>query len=107
MIFWPRYVGDWRAKTAAMSPLEKGIYGELLDYIYSSEQPLPGASEEIYRIAGARTTIECHAVDRVLKKMFKPNGVGYINKRAEEEIEKWKILSAKKTKAANKRWGKE
>jgi len=107
VIFWPRYVGSWRAKTAALSPLEKGIYGELLDYQYSTEGPLPPTFEENCRIAGARTPIECRAVERVLVTMFKKNGVGYTNERVEEEIEHFKKISAVKTKAAETRWKRE
>ncbi len=106
MIFWPRYIGSWRAKTSALSPLEKGIYGELLDYIYANEGPLPATSEELCRIAGAKSSAECYAVDRVVTKMFKKNGVGFTNDRAEEEIKKWREISAKRKKASDKRWGK-
>lgn len=104
MKFWPRYIGDWKKKTAHLSLLEKGCYSELLDHCYANEEPLPGQIDRIFAICGARTPIEQRAVEVVLKMFFVKNGEGFYNERAKEEIGKWKEKAAKASQSARKRW---
>lgn len=106
MIYWPRYVDNWRGGTATLSLLEKGVYGELLDYCYAKECPLPAQIELIYRIAGARTPVEHRAVEVVLKMFFTKTPDGYINERVERELAKWRKKSAGKQRGGFARWGK-
>lgn len=106
MKFWPRYVGDFKKKTAALSLLEKGVYTELLDYYYANEQPLPLEPARIMAIVGARTAAEHTAVGNVLNMFFVKNGAGWENERAREEIAKWHAKSSKASASAKKRWGK-
>ena len=107
MIFWPRYIGSWKAKTAGLSATQKGVYGEMLDFVYSAEQPLPHSHDEIYRIAGAITREECKAVEFVLKKLWQRTEAGYVNPRTMEEIAKWREKVEKKKHAAKVKWDKE
>ena len=107
MKFWPRYVGDFKKKTAALSLLEKGVYTELLDYYYANEQPLPAEPARIWAIVGARTETEKHALDHVLTTFFTKNGSGWVNERAAEEIAKWHEKSTKAQASARKRWTKQ
>ena len=107
MIFWPRYIGSWKAKTAGLSATQKGVYGEMLDFVYSAEQPLPNDHAQIYRIAGAITREECKAVDYVLRKLWQKTDSGYVNPRTMEEIAKWRENVAKKQRAARIKWDKE
>lgn len=107
MKFYPRYVGDWKKKTAALSLLEKGVYSELLDYCYATEEPLPIEPARIMTIVGARTAAEHTAVGTVLEMFFTKNGKGWENERAQEEIRAWHDKSQKATRAVNKRWRKE
>lgn len=104
MKFWPRYPGDWKKKTAALSLLEKGVYSEMLDFCYSTEQPLPSDPKRIWALVGAQTETEKHAVDTVLKMFFVKNGKGWENQRVMEELAKWQEKSTKASASAKKRW---
>ena len=106
MKFWPRYVGDFKKKTASLTLLEKGVYTELLDYYYANEEPLPADSTRIMAIVGARTAAEFKAVGTVLNMFFVKNGAGWENQRADEEIAKWHGKSKKAAASANARWNK-
>ena len=106
MKFWPRYVGDFKKKTASLTLLEKAVYTELLDYYYANEEPIPLEPARIMAIVVARTVAEHNAVGVVLQKFFVKNGSGWENERAKEEIAKWHDKSEKARRAINKRWGK-
>jgi len=105
--FYPRYVGDWKKKTAALTLLEKGVYSELLDYCYATEEPLPAEPARIMAIVGARTAAEHSAVGTVLNMFFTKNGKGWENQRAKEEIAAWHLKSDKARISAEVRWKKE
>lgn len=107
MKFYPRYVGDWKKKTAALSLLEKGVYSEMLDYCYATEEPLPVEPARIMAIVGARTAAEHTAVGTVLEMFFTKNGRGWENERAQEEISAWHEKSAKARASVGVRWNKE
>lgn len=107
MNYWPRYIGDWKKKTSALSLLEKGVYTELLDYCYATESPIPLQIELVFRIVGARSSMEHRAVEQVLKMFFTKTGEGWENERVNEELSKWKTKSKKNAANAHKRWHKE
>lgn len=107
MKFYPKYLGDFKKKTADLSLVEKGIYNELLDFCYANERALPLESKRIYAIAGAMTSTEQFAVDKVVGLFFKKNGAGYINERVEEELAKWQKKCSKAQASAKVRWKKE
>ena len=105
MKWWPRYPGDFGAKTRHLSLLERGAYDALLDHYYSHEEPLPASMEEVLRIAGARKDDEERAVRRVVAEFFPLNGDGKRhNKRADEEIKRSRLKSKSRRSAALKRW---
>lgn len=105
MKWWPRWHGDFGAKTRHLTLLEQGVYTKLLDHYYELEGPLPPDHETLYRITGARGNEEEKAVRRVAGEFFPVNGGGARhNKRADEEIGKWKEKSKTKSEAAKKRW---
>lgn len=106
MNYWERWIGAWKKKTAAMSAEEKGIYGELLDWYYANETPLPADQDACYRIAGVRTEAEQKSCDRVLKIAFKKDAHGYNNQRADEEIAKRKAYVARQSAHGKARWSK-
>lgn len=105
MKFYPKYLGDWKKKTAALSLLEKGAYNELLDYCYSTEEPLPCQIDRVWQICAARTTMEQRAVETVLKMFFRKTDSGYVNDRVIEELRKWNDKSEKSRRAAKIKWG--
>lgn len=106
VIWWKRHIGDWRAKTAHLSSLEKGIYGELLDHAYATQTPLPRDIESNCRIAGATSAMETRAVEQVLKKCWELTPDGYVNKRVEEEIAKYEQKAHNKSVSAAEAWAK-
>ena len=107
MIWWPRYVGDWKRDTAELTVMERGVYGEWLDYCYSKEKPLPVNFADCCRIAGCTTAVEIRAAERVIKMFFEKTDGGYLNSRCAEEIAKWSEKSAKSTRSAEIRWERE
>ena len=86
MNFYKRNIGDYRKKTARLSPLEVGVYDLLLDEIYATEEPLPLDEGELFNIVGARTEADEAAVRKVLARYFERSDVGWTNERASEEI---------------------
>lgn len=88
MNYYERHLGDYSKDTAHLTMIEHGAYGLLLDRYYGTEAGIP--SDQVHRIARARTKDEKAAVDVVLDEFFQlVNGV-WVNKRAEEEITKAK-----------------
>lgn len=89
MNFYKHYLGDYARDTKGLSLTEHGAYRVLLDHVYATEDRLPDDMTELYRIAGAMTTAERKAVEKVAARFFPVNGDGRrYNKRAEEEIQK-------------------
>ncbi|MDO8707011.1 MAG: YdaU family protein [Sulfuricaulis sp.] len=106
MIWWKRDIGAWRAKTAHLTPLEKGVYVELLDHYYATETPLPPDSASCWRIAGAKSAMETNAVDKILTTLFEKTPDGFVNKRAEAEIAKYLAKHENKSVSATEAWAK-
>jgi len=106
MNYWPRWIGDWKRKTAHLSAEEKGVYGELLDHCYASEAPLPANKIALQRIAGISTESEIAALNQVLEQFYRLTDAGYVNARVSEEIDKRQGYVESKRAAANKRWGR-
>lgn len=108
MNYWERWIGDWKRKTAHLSFEEKGAYGELLDYLYSSDMgSLPPSKDSVYRIAGAQSNSERKAVDVILAQFFAADDAGFHQKRATEEISKRKAYLAGQREFGKRRWEKE
>ena len=106
MKYWPRWIGDWKKKTASLTVAEKGAYGELLDHAYSTEESLPADKADLYRICGAMTKQECGAVDKVLGKFFILSETGYEHQRVAEELAKRQAYSQVQRENARLRWSK-
>lgn len=107
MIWWPLYGGDFARDTANLTPIEVGCYIRLLIWCYAKESALPLDSSECCRIAGVSSTMERHALDRVIVKFFTREESGFVNARCAVEIARWQEKSAKSKAAADKRWEKE
>lgn len=76
--------------------LQHGAYTLLLDYIYSTEKPLPSDWPSLYRICSAISKREQNAVKFVTAKYFCHEPEGWSNKRVNEEI----IHTQERVKAA-------
>jgi len=87
--YYERHLGDYAKDTGHLSILEHGAYTLLLDRYYSTEAGIP--ETQAFRLARARTPEECEAVDTVLAEFFELVDGVWINRRAEEEIEKARV----------------
>lgn len=98
------HVGDWDSSTRLLSPLEKGIYIDLLMLYYSVERPL--MRSECERISRAYAPEEKAALEYVLDRFFHREGDVYAHHRCDEEIAKAAEKSEKAAKSAKARWNK-
>ena len=107
MNFYKRFIGDYRSKTARLTPLEHGVYNILLDEHYATEGPLPREKTELFQIVGARTPADEAAVDKILTRYWIEAKSGWTNARAMEEMAAFREKSTKASGAAHKRWASE
>lgn len=98
------HVGDWDSSTRLLSPLEKGVYIDLLMLYYSVERPL--MRSECERISRAYAPEEKAALEYVLDRFFHREGDVYAHRRCDEEIAKAAEKSEKAAKSAQARWNK-
>lgn len=84
MNYYPRYPGDYLAKTLHLSMVEDGAYTRLLDWYYSNEQPIPHARR--YAVARATSAAERAAVDTVLAEFFSAGAEVHRHSRVDAEI---------------------
>ena len=86
MNFYGFHIGDYCSHTRHLSLLEDLAYRRLLDWYYLHERPFNGRSTDVARLIGMR---EHEAeVEAVLREFFEEvEGRGWVNKRADEEIE--------------------
>lgn len=98
------HVGDWDSSTRLLSPLEKGVYIDLLMLYYSVERPL--MRSECERISRAYAPEEKAAMEYVLDRFFHREGDVYAHHRCDEEIAKAAEKSEKAAKSAKARWNK-
>ena len=89
MNYYERHLGDYAKDTGHLSILEYYAYRLLLDLYYSTEAGIP--ETQAFRLARARTPEEREAVEVVLAEFFELIDGVWINRRAEEEIEKARV----------------
>ena len=87
MHYFQHNIADYRKDTAHLSLLEHGVYRQLLDQYYLSEQPIPLDENKLMRIICARSEDEKQAVRNVLQDFFIKTDDGFIHKRCDVEIE--------------------
>ena len=85
MHYYQHNIGDYRRDTSHLSLLEHGVYRQLLDTYYLSEQPIPEETEVVFRRLSARTDEEKRAVEMVLSEFFFREN-GWHHKRCDGEI---------------------
>jgi uncharacterized protein YdaU (DUF1376 family) len=105
MNFYEHHIGDWARDAGHLSFIERGAYRSLLDRYYADERPLPSDIATVQRIIGARTTAEKNTVKHILQEFFTLENDGWHNKRADEEIAKYREKSSKAQRSARARWG--
>ena len=97
--------GDWARSTQDLTPLERGVYIDLLQRYYQKERPL--MHEECKRIARAYAPDAQEAMHYVLGEFFIQEGDSYRHERCEIEIAKYRETVEKRVKASKARWSKE
>lgn len=101
MNFYKRHLGDIAKACAHLSQGEIGAYDLLLDWLYGNEKALPQDVRLLHRIGRAESRSERENVDRVIVEFFTLSPLGYVQKRAVEEIER-----AQQQAAINREIGK-
>lgn len=91
MRHFAHHIGDYAAATAHLSFVEDGAYHRLLRRYYQDERPLPADVKEVQRLVGARSKEERQAVANVLAEFFDLEADGYHQRRADEEIEAYRV----------------
>ena len=115
MQWYPKYPGDYARDTAHLTMLEHGAYNLLMDYYYSSGEPLPANADanaptlalaknpRLYRICRAVTPDEQSAVDSVINDFFDLKDGKYHLKKADEIIARSAEISEKRREAQAER----
>lgn len=98
------HIGDWESGTRLLTPLEKGIYIDLLMLYYSTERPILRSYFD--RITRGYTEDERKAFDYVVSQYFQEQGDGFHNARCDAEIAKAAEKSEKARKSIQARWNK-
>ncbi len=102
MNYYEHHIGDYAAATAHLSWDEDMAYTRLLRAYYHNERGIPDA--ERYRVARATTAAQRKAVDSVLGEFFSNVDGVWRQKRADEEVDRFKDKQRKAKASANARW---
>ena len=88
MHYFSFHISDYMSHTMQLSPMEDLAYRRCMDIYYLHEKPLPEDRKEVARLI--RMLDHTHQVQVVLEEYFILElGKGWINPRADEEIEKY------------------
>lgn len=91
MNYYPFHIGDYLSATRHLSWEEDAAYRRLLDTYYTTEKPLPLDARAVYRLVLAVSKSQRTAVDVVLGEFFERTGAGWINGRADAEIDAMRV----------------
>ncbi len=87
MNYYPFHIGDYLSATRHLSWEEDAAYRRLLDTYYTNEKPLPCELRAVCRLVLATTDSQGEAVETVLGEFFELTADGWINSRADAEIQ--------------------
>jgi uncharacterized protein YdaU (DUF1376 family) len=102
MNFYPFHIGDYISHTSHLTNEEDLAYRRLIDLYYQTEQPF--TRNLAWLAKRIKSTEEIVAL--VLVEFFEETEEGWKNKRADEEIAKYKAMQEGGRKGAAMRWGK-
>jgi uncharacterized protein YdaU (DUF1376 family) len=88
MHYYQFHIGDYATHTRHLTPIEDIAYRRLLDIYYLHERPLSDCLTTVARQINMREYE--YEVDLVLTEFFDHIDGGYINRRADKEIEHYK-----------------
>lgn len=99
MHFYPHNIADYRKDTRFLTKLQHWAYRELLDEYYLSEQPITNNEKDLFWRMGATTDEEQQAIKTVLNGFFEQTEDGFIHKRCDVEIQIYKGIAEKRSRA--------
>jgi hypothetical protein len=102
MHYYQFHIGDYASHTRHLSHLEDLAYRRLLDFYYLHEAPIK--THDISRQIGMRDYEQ--DVLTVLNEFFMSTPDGFVNTRADKEIENFKAMSEGGRRGAAIRWSK-
>lgn len=91
MNYYPFHIGDYVSATRHLTWAEDAAYRRLLDTYYTTEKPLPSELRAVCRLVLASTDEQREAVQVVLDEFFELTDAGWINTRADAEIDAMRI----------------
>lgn len=97
-------IGDYQSHTKHLTPIEDICYRRLLDHYYLHEQPLPNDIPKLTRLLLLNGYVQ--EVENVLTEFFELTDSGWINHRANKEIQNYQGFSEAGKRGAAKRWSK-
>lgn len=103
MHYYTHHIGDYKRDTSHLTLLEHGIYRQLLDLYYLTENPLDANA---LRLIGCRIDSEYETAKNILNEFFQKTDDGYIHGRCESEITRIYDKSDKARASAKARWAK-
>ncbi|WP_320533643.1 YdaU family protein [Robbsia andropogonis] len=107
MHYYDHNIGDYRKDTGHLTLLEHGIYRSLLDTYYLDERPLALDHAKLMRSHSVRTADEVQSFENVLQDFFERTEDGYVHKRCEVVIAKYRAKGESARASAKARWDKE
>lgn len=93
MNYYPFHIGDFNNATRHLTRIERSVYRDLLDLYYDTESAIPQSLDDIARRILVRSKPERAALELVLSEFFTLIDGAYRNKRADEEIAKYRAKS--------------
>jgi uncharacterized protein YdaU (DUF1376 family) len=102
MHYYQFHIGDYISHTRHLSLMEDLAYRRLLDFYFLHEQPIK------HRDAARQIGMREHEEDvmTVLNEFFISTENGFVNPRADKEIQQYKEFAEAGKRGAAKRWGK-
>lgn len=97
MNYYPFHIGDYKAHTAYLTPMQDIAYRRLLDLYYLQERPLPGDPAACARQIGMREHLD--DVRLVLEDYFHLEDGLYRNARCDRVLEDWSDKQEKSRRA--------
>lgn len=91
MNYYPFHIGDYVSATRHLTWAEDAAYRRLLDTYYTTEKPLPADLRAVCRLVLANTDEQREAVRVVLDEFFELTDFGWINTRADAEIDSMRV----------------
>ena len=106
MHYFEHNIKDYRADAFQLNLIQHGAYRQLLDQYYLNEKPLSLDLNTLFQDLLIRSEDEKNTVVYILEKFFDKTEDGYVHKRCDLVIQKFKEKSDKSRIAVNTRWAK-